>query len=135
MEKITINAEGMVVGRLATHAAKQALLGKTVNIVNAEKAIFTGDPVKVKARYLYLRNETGQPMKGPFIYRKSDKFLRRVIKGMLPKYRRGPEAYKQIKCYIGQPEEFKEAITLPQKPKTTKTITVGEICTWMGGKA
>jgi len=35
--KITINAENQVLGRLATYAAKQALLGNTIVVINSEK--------------------------------------------------------------------------------------------------
>ncbi len=38
------DAEEMVVGRLGSKVAKAAILGDTVIIVNAEKAIITGDP-------------------------------------------------------------------------------------------
>jgi large subunit ribosomal protein L13 len=37
------DAEQMVVGRLGSKVAKAALLGDTIVIVNAEKAILTGD--------------------------------------------------------------------------------------------
>ena len=38
------DAEEMVVGRLGSKVAKAALLGDNIVIINAEKAIITGDP-------------------------------------------------------------------------------------------
>ena len=36
------NAEGIILGRLASVVAKQALLGEDIRIVNSEKAIISG---------------------------------------------------------------------------------------------
>lgn len=138
--EINIDATNAIAGRLAVRAAKEALQGKTVNILHAEKAIITGNPVLTKQRYHETRTEKGQPRKGPYIPRMPDRFLKRLIRGMLPhKQTRGEEAYKRIKCYIGLPEEFKdkklekvckEASALP----TLKYTTIQEICRFMGGK-
>ncbi len=43
MAKIIINAENGSFGRVASFAAKQALLGNEVTVVNSEKAIITGN--------------------------------------------------------------------------------------------
>ena len=37
-----INAENLILGRMTTYAAKKALQGEEVDIVNCEKAIITG---------------------------------------------------------------------------------------------
>ena len=42
-----INADNLVLGRMAAIAAKQALLGEDVRIVNCEKAIITGDITQI----------------------------------------------------------------------------------------
>ena len=43
------NGEGMILGRLATLVAKDILLGETVNVVNCEHVIVSGDKTKVVA--------------------------------------------------------------------------------------
>ena len=138
--EIILDATDMIAGRLATRAAKEALHGKDVRIVNAEKAVITGSPVKVKQRYHETRAEKGQPHKGPYIPRMPDRFLKRLIRGMLPhRQARGAEAYKRIKCYVGIPHEFKDkkiekAGKDTKKLPTLKYTTVHEICKYMGGK-
>jgi len=140
MEK-NIDAKDTIIGRLASYAAKQALLGNTVNIFNSEKGIISGSPTSVKKKYLYQKNEIGQPIKGPYIPKMPDRFVKRIIKRMLPhKKTRGKEALKRIKCYIGVPEEFKnkklQAIkeANKQKLRELKYTTIHEICKSLGGK-
>ncbi|MDK2849885.1 MAG: large subunit ribosomal protein [Candidatus Woesearchaeota archaeon] len=131
---IIVDAKGLLVGRLASFVAKKALLGEKVVVVNSEQAVFSGskDDIIEKYRHLY---EMGAPRYGPFLFRRPDMFLRRIIRGMLPwKKARGREAYKRIKCYVGIPEEFKNAeFTSVDVKKFTelpisKRVTVGEIC-------
>ena len=38
-----IDANNLILGRMATFIAKQALLGEDIKIVNCEKAVITGD--------------------------------------------------------------------------------------------
>ncbi|MAG16045.1 50S ribosomal protein L13 [Candidatus Woesearchaeota archaeon] len=132
-----INAEKLVLGRMAVIAARQALLGEDVKIVNAEKAIITGDKQSILKHYL-SRLELGQPQQGPFIQRRPDLFVRRTIRGMLPrKQYKGRQAFSRIKCYIGVPDNLEKAESLKkaQLQKITKRyITVGELCMHLGGK-
>ena len=141
MEELNIDATNTIAGRLATRVAKEAMLGKKVNVLNAEKAVLSGDPKKVAEKYRYTRSEMGQPRKGPFIPRMADRFLRRLIRGMLPHRReRGAEAFKRIMCYVGVPEQFKDKKLTVYEEDTTKKLpnlkftTVKEICKYMGAK-
>ena len=105
---IIIDADNLIVGRLATYAAKEALLGEEVRIINSEKAVISGKKENVFKDFLRKR-EMGTPVKGPFIKRMPDRILRRAIRGMLPfKKPRGKEAYKRVFCYVGVPDEFKD---------------------------
>ncbi len=130
---IVINAENLILGRLATYAAKQALLGQEVRIINAEKAVVSG---KKKSILDERKNahDRGIPTKGPFIPRMADRYVRRTIRGMLPhRQAKGAEAYKRILCYVGIPEEFKDAKIVEldnakvSKLPTLKYIQVSEI--------
>lgn len=142
MKEINIDATNSIAGRLSSYAAKQALLGFKVNILNSEKTLITGEPAQTIETYRYLIREinTGRPSKGPFISRYPDRFLKRFVRGMLPHNKpRGREALKNIMCYIGIPIEFtdKKLQTIKtadgQKIKT-KFITLGELCRRIGGK-
>jgi len=132
-----INAENMILGRLASAAAKKALLGEDVKIVNCELAVITGDRQSIIKHYL-SRLKLGQPQQGPFIQRRPDLFVRRTIRGMLPrKHLRGREALSRVKCYVNIPS------TISEKPQSLKVatpnskkrlLTVGELCMHLGDK-
>jgi large subunit ribosomal protein L13 len=101
-----INAEDMILGRFATRAAKQLMLGEKVDIVNCEKAVVSGSKANVLDRVKQKR-AMGRPTKGPFFPRRPDMFVRRAIRGMIPyKQPKGKEAYKRLMCYLGIPKEF-----------------------------
>ena len=141
MEELNIDATNTIAGRLATRVAKEALLGRKINVLNAEKAVLSGDPKKNAEKYRYKRSEVGQPKKGPFVPRMPDRFLRRLIRGMLPhKRERGAEAFKRVMCYVGVPVQFKDKKLKVFEQDTVKKLpnlkftTVKEICKYMGAK-
>jgi large subunit ribosomal protein L13 len=105
-----IDASNAILGRLASIVAKRLLNGEKIAIINAEKAIISGKFDSIIEKYkewLKIRTHTN-PKKGPFHYRRPDKLVKRVIRGMLPwKNPRGKQAYKRLRVYIGVPEEFK----------------------------
>ena len=135
------DAEREVLGRIASQAAKSALMGEEVVIVNAEKAYVSGDMKMVFAQNLQkltLKNK-GNVNKGPYHAKRPDLYVRRAVRGMLPwKKTRGREAYKRVRVYIGVPAILAEMkITVPKKKapgkKLRRKVTVGEICSFIGG--
>lgn len=108
--KIIIDAKQVALGRLASYAAKQAVLGKEIVIVNAEKAIITGKVNKVVERYYKKRKRGGSSQKGPYFPSMPDFILKRTIRGMLShREGRGRSIFKRIRCYAGVPSEFEDA--------------------------
>jgi large subunit ribosomal protein L13 len=104
-----INADGLILGRMASIIAKRLLKGEKIAVVNAEKAVISG---KRKSKIAEAKEflEVGHPGKGPFHYRRPDRILRRTIRGMLPyKQPKGKQAYKRLRVFIGVPDEFKSA--------------------------
>ncbi|MGE5556632.1 MAG: 50S ribosomal protein L13 [Methanocella sp.] len=101
-----VNAEGQIVGRMCSKIAKLLLNGEEVIILNAEKAVFSGKKKsKIAEAHLFL--EVGAPSRGPFHYRRPDRFLRKTVRGMLPfKQPKGVAAYKRLKAFMGVPPEF-----------------------------
>ncbi|MCA9477789.1 MAG: 50S ribosomal protein L13 [Nanoarchaeota archaeon] len=129
---IVIDAKNLILGRFATHVAKQALLGEEVRVINCEKAIVSGRKATTIKETQQSANR-GNPVKGPFIPKMADRYVRRVIRGMLPyKQVKGAQAYKRVLCYVGEPEEFKgkaeslEAASFKKLPNL-KFVTVGEM--------
>jgi len=135
-----LDATNLVVGRLASIAAKKALLGERVDIINCEKAVISCDKKYVFASYKQKRDR-GVPKKGPFIPRMPDRFMKRIVRGMPPmSKKRGREALKRVICHIGVPEKFKgkAADTFPKANAdnliTLKKVSVGEVCRFLGAK-
>jgi len=144
-----IDANGIVLGRLASFAAKKALLGEDVVVVNAEKALVSGgagDIYKRHRKKLDIKNK-GNRLAGPFHQKRPDKFVRRVIRGMLPyKRERGRDAFKRVMVYVGVPAgelarrhgvnaaDAKYESVGHLKKHVESYLTVNEVCTMMGGE-
>ncbi len=139
MSMILIDASDTRLGRLASFAAKKALEGEEIVIVNAEKAIITGNEEDIKEKYK-TRRDVGDRYKGPFFPRMPDRIVRRAIRGMLPyKTRKGRDAYRRVRVYIGVPKEFegKEVTKLEwtkDKLKHRKFVYVEELARWLGAR-
>ena len=110
-----IDAEGKPLGRVASKAA-HILRGKhkatyTPNIdcgdfiiiINAEKAILTGNKLDNKKYYNHsgypggLRERTAREMQEKYPI----EMVERAVKGMLPKNRLGRQMYKKLFVYTG----------------------------------
>jgi len=131
---IVLDATNLISGRMATWVAKQALLGEEINIVNCENAIITGKKRSVLKRYRE-KYEIGDALKGPYFPKMADRFIRRMIRGMLPyKQKKGDDAYKRVMCYLGVPIEFndKKLETIKNadvsNSRVLSYVTVGDLC-------
>jgi len=81
-----VDASNLILGRMASYVAKKALDGKSMVVINAERAVISGTKERVVARAkLKLKTRTlGNLEKSPTHPRKPDGYVRRVIRGMLP---------------------------------------------------
>ena len=110
-----VDAEGMVLGRMATEVAK-ILRGKHkptfapyidggdhVVVVNAAKVVLTGD----KATKKLVHRHSGYPgglrseKYGDLLARRPADAIRRTIRGMLPHNRLGRAQLRKLKVYAG----------------------------------
>lgn len=135
-----IDATDLIVGRLSATVAKRALLGEKIDIVNAEKAVITGNKTYILSEY-QRRHGMGTWAKGPFFYRSADRLLRRTIRGMLPyKQEKGKIAFKRIMCWKGVPEPFaNQKIGTIKAAHVSKVphlryVSLHEIVKFIGGK-
>ena len=125
-----IDGKNAVLGRLASYAAKEALKGEDIVILNCEQVIITGNKRDIRETFESKRRRVGSGQKGPKHSRTADKIVKRTIRGMLPNHRkgRGKIALKKINCFIGIPKEFEERKKiLGKREKKTKFISVKEI--------
>ncbi|MCD6244270.1 MAG: 50S ribosomal protein L13 [Candidatus Korarchaeota archaeon] len=108
---LVVDADGKILGRIASFVAKELLKGKRVAIVNAEKAIITGNPRTILEKYKKRRSiqSTIHPRKSPIQPRTPDRIVWKTVKGMLPtKKAKGREAIRRLRVYIGVPDELKD---------------------------
>ena len=114
-----IDGKDLVLGRLASFAAKRLLEGEHVTVVNSEQVVISGRKeatFDVYDAWLKVRNLTN-PRKGPFHLKRPEELVRRAIRGMLPFDKpKGRAAYRCFRVYVGVPRELasKEIQTLPE---------------------
>ena len=124
-----IDGTNAILGRLASYSAKEALKGEDLIILNCEKVIITGNKKNIEKEFLEKRGRVGSGQGGPKVSRSVDKIVRRAIRGMVPhRYKRGKDALRKIKCYVGIPKEFENSKKIVAgKEKPIKFIYIGEI--------
>lgn len=139
LEKVTtvIDADGLILGRMASEIAKNLLQGGHVMIVNAEKAVLSGRKrTRVNEAKEFL--EVGGVGRGPYHHRRPDRIVRKAVKGMLPiRQSKGLQAYKRLHVFIGIPDNLKaqKLNTVPHahaKKLTCSYFTVGELAKGIG---
>ncbi|MEK7477486.1 MAG: 50S ribosomal protein L13 [Candidatus Coatesbacteria bacterium] len=112
---VVVDAEGQVLGRLATHVATllrgknrakytpHVNAGDVVIVVNADKIRLTGDKLNQK----FLKHYTGYPgglKEVPYskvMALHPEKALRRAVWGMVPHGRMGRAVLRSLKIYVG----------------------------------
>ena len=123
-EWLLIDADGMVLGRLASEVAKllrgkhkpeftpHVDCGDNVVVINAEKVKLTGKKMDDK---IYIRHSgypggqrsrTAKEIMNKF----PERLLENAVKGMLPKNRLGSQLFRNLYVYVG-PEPTQEAQT------------------------
>ena len=136
MAEAYIDADGLILGRLASHVAQRLLAGDEVVIVNAEKALITGGKDDVIAHFRH-RRDVGSGRKGPLYPRTPHMMLKRTVRGMLPfKKPRGRSAYKRLKVHISVPKELEkkkfESVEGASEISTQRYMTLGEVSRVLG---
>jgi large subunit ribosomal protein L13 len=110
-----INAEGKVLGRLATEIAillrgkrKPEFVdfldsGDFVVVINAEKVRVTGKKMEQKKYYAHSGYPGGIREKSfmELLENKPEEIIKKAVWGMIPKNKLGRAAYKKLKVYRG----------------------------------
>lgn len=109
---LVVDATNCIAGRMCSHVSKLLLQGNRVAIVNAEKAMLSGNRYKTIDSYKeHLGiNSVTNPIHGPFHPRRPDTILSKMVRGMVPKRKPdGISAFKRLRVYMGVPEGMKAA--------------------------
>tara|TARA_B100000586_G_C20049369_1_gene401296 strand:- start:681 stop:1094 length:414 start_codon:yes stop_codon:yes gene_type:complete len=133
-----IDASGCIMGRLASFTAKSLLNGDKVHIINAERAVISGNKDSVIGEYVEKR-QLNHPRKGPYYPRMPHLILKRAVRGMIPYQKpRGREAFKRLRVDIGTPATLKDEKMEPLKDAqmndNTKYISLSEVSKILGAK-
>ncbi len=138
IEPLIVDANNAIAGRVASVVAKQLLLGETVVVINAEKAVLSGNRSSLIEQFkgnLEIRTRSA-PWKGPLHPRQPDRLLRRIIRGMVPwKKDRGRQAMKRLRVYTGAPEGIKAKRQLDISEyvrRDRRTVYLGDIARELG---
>jgi len=139
---IVVDATNCIAGRMCSHVSKLLLRGNRVAIVNAEKAMLSGNRYKTIELYKeHLEiNSVTNPIHGPFHPRRPDTMLSKMVRGMVPKRKSsGVTAFKRLRVYIGVPDEMKNAKTESFSDSKIKKpeayyVSVGEVAKQIGWK-
>lgn len=131
MKKLVFDADNAIVGRMGTVVAKELLRGNEVIIINAEKAIITGNKDNIIFRIKKWRKKGGSSQNGPKVSKMPDRLLKRMIRGMLPWDRpKGREAWRRLKCYVGNGDASESDLKAAKKFEHSppfKFITIKQI--------
>lgn len=140
---IIVDIANCIAGRTCSRISKLLLEGNKVSVINAEKAMISGNrykTIEIFKEDLEISSVTN-PIHGPFHPRRPDTILTRMVRGMIPKRKTsGVEAFKRLRVYIGVPEKLSN-----EQPKVFEDcrirkpesyyITVGDVAKQIGWKA
>src|SRR3989344_805231 len=127
---IVIDGKNAVLGRLASYAAKEAMKGEEIAVVNCDEIITTGNKKDIRQDFEHRKKWVGSTQKGPKNSLIPERIVKKAIRGMLPNARhsgRGRDAFKRIKCYAGVPKEFENSEKINLKQTKNKFLTVKEV--------
>ncbi len=135
-----IDANNLILGRMASNVARRLLSGEEIKIINAEKVIISGRKDATFERYK-MYTDRGSREFGPHFPRRPDHIVARTIRGMIPhKKMTGREAYNRLKVYIGIPPELskEQASTLENasitRLSTSNYTVLGDLSKRLGSK-
>jgi large subunit ribosomal protein L13 len=139
---IVVDATNCIAGRMCSHVSKLLLQGNRVTVVNAERAMLSGNRYKTINSYKeHLEiNSVTNPIHGPFHPRRPDTIISKMVRGMIPKRKSdGIEAFKHLRVYMGVPEAMKGASMKSfDDSKITKPesyyISIAEVAKQIGWK-
>lgn len=131
--EIIIDGKNIILGRLASYAAKQALLGKKVVIINCNDVAVAGNKENILYEYQRIRKLDKSNLRGPILPKVPEKIVKRTIRGMLSyKQGRGEAALDRVRCYNTVPVEHEKAEKVSLKAfsadnKSVKTMKLSEV--------
>ena len=122
-----------MMGRVASHVAKELLNGQRVVLVRVEELNISGSLYRNKIifeRFVKKRMNTN-PKRGPFHYRNPARMIWRTIRGMVPhKTPRGAAAMNRLKSFEGIPHPYdkQQRVVIPGALKNLRLRPHRKFC-------
>lgn len=137
MAKIVIDGKGLILGRTGTFVAQRLLRGDEVVLLNANEVVITGKRQSVFAHEMAERDRGSNINKGPYYQRNPRSYVKRTVKGMLPRNKRGEEALSRLRVFNTTVEGMSPDTTIEgasvEKLPNSKFVTIARITKSMGG--
>lgn len=132
-EWVVVDAEDMVLGRLASKVAKMlrgkykpnftphADCGDNVIVINAEKVVMSGKKMTDKVYLRHTGYPGGQRKMTPtdILAKYPERLVEKAVKGMLPKNKLGSALYRNLHVVVGAEHKYEA-----QKPKVVDLNTI-----------
>ena len=132
-EWVVVDAENMVLGRLASKVAKMLRgkykpnftahvdCGDNVIVINAEKVVMTGKKMTDKIYIRHTGYPGGQRKMTPqdILAKYPERLVEKAVKGMLPKNKLGSELYRNLHVVVGTEHKYEA-----QQPKVVDLNTI-----------
>ena len=137
-----VDASGQIAGRLCSKVAKLLLVGNSVVVVNADKALFSGARSNVMGGFFEKLKIASvvHPKHGPFHPRTPAGILTRMVRGMIPRSKpSGTAALRRLRVYAEVPKQYgKVSFSNFDEAKATKPLAyyvpLGEVAERIGWK-
>jgi large subunit ribosomal protein L13 len=131
-EWVLVDAENMVLGRLASEVAKilrgkhkpeftpHVDCGDYVIVINAEKVQLTGKKMTDRVHFRHSGYPGGQTTQTPkqILDKYPERLVEKAVKGMLPKNKLGRELFRNLHVVVGAEHKYEA-----QKPKVVDLST------------
>ncbi|MGC9181848.1 50S ribosomal protein L13 [Thermogladius sp.] len=142
---LVVDASGLILGRMASIIAKKLLEGYKVYVVNAEKAVLSGERRRVVESYkllLNVRTHYNPDKSGIRRPRTPVGIVKRAVRGMLPMDKpKGRLAFRNLRVFVGIPKElqgqnvvrFEEADANRLSGRFVTVAEVAKSLGWRGG--
>jgi large subunit ribosomal protein L13 len=132
-EWVVVDAENMVLGRLASKVAKMLRgkykpgytphvdCGDNVIVINAEKIVLTGKKMTDKVYIRHTGYPGGQRVQKPtdLLAKYPERIVEKAVKGMLPKNKLGSALFNNLHVVVGSEHKYDA-----QKPKVVDLNTI-----------
>lgn len=131
-EWVLVDAENMVLGRLASEVAKMLRgknkpeftphvdCGDNVIVINAEKVKLTGNKLTDRVHFSHSGYPGGQREQSPqeILAKYPERLVEKAVKGMLPKNKLGRQLFRNLHVVVGAEHKYQA-----QKPKVVDLST------------